>query len=94
MIRSWKSEAAKSILEGKNPGKGFPADLVKATKRRLERLHTADSVEDLRTPPSHRLHKLTGDREGQWSISINDQFRICFVWGATGPEQVEFVDYH
>ncbi len=82
------------ILEGKDPGKGFPADLVKPAKRRLERLHSASTVEDLRSPPSHRLHRLVGDRQGQWSISVNDQFRICFVWGSSGPEQVEFVDYH
>ncbi len=76
------------------PRQGLSPDLVKATKRRLERLHTAAAVEDLRSPPSNRLHKLTGDREGQWSVSINDQFRICFTWGPTGPEDVEFVDYH
>ena len=47
-----------------------------------------------RAPPGHRLHRLGADRAGQWSISVNDQFRICFVWGDHGPEQVEFVDYH
>lgn len=51
-------------------------------------------VEDLAAPPGNRLHKLSGDRGGQWSLSVNDQFRICFVWGANGPEDVEFVDYH
>lgn len=51
-------------------------------------------VEDLRTPPSQRLHKLEGDREGQWSISVNDQFRITFVWSSAGPEEVWFGDYH
>lgn len=94
MIVSWRSEAARLVLDGQNPGKRFPADLIKATRRRLERMNVAKSLEDLRHPPSHRLHKLTGDREGQWSISVNDQFRICFVWGADGPEEVEFVDYH
>jgi proteic killer suppression protein len=54
----------------------------------------AVTVEDLRAPPGHRLHRLGADRAGQWSISVNDQFRICFVWGDHGPEQVEFVDYH
>jgi proteic killer suppression protein len=94
MIQSWKSLAAKAVFEGRDPGKGFPADPVKVTARRLERLNGAVRIEDLRSPPSHRLHKLSDDRAGQWSISVNDQFRICFVWGENGPENVEFVDYH
>ena len=92
MIRSWKSRDARLVFEGRAP-KGFPADLVRAT-RRLERLDAAVTVEDLRAPPGHRLHRLGADRAGQWSISVNDQFRVCFVWGDHGPEQVEFVDYH
>lgn len=94
MIQSWKSAVARLIFEGKDPGKGFPSDLVKATKRRLFQLHTATGVEDLRIPSGNRLHKLEDDREGQWSISVNRQFRICFRWGPHGPEEVEFVDYH
>lgn len=94
MIQSWKSEAARAVFEGRDPGKGFPADLVRMTRRRLFRINEARRIEDLREPPSHRLHRLSRDREGQWSISINDQFRICFVWGESGPEDVEFVDYH
>jgi proteic killer suppression protein len=94
MIKSWKSPAARAVFEGSDPGKGFPADLVKATRRRLERLNAASDVMDLRVPPGHRLHELTDDRAGQWSISVNDQFRICFRWGPEGPEDVEFVDYH
>ncbi len=92
MILSWKSRDARLVFEGRAP-KGFPADLVRAT-RRLERLDAAVTVEDLRAPPGHRLHRLGADRAGQWSISVNDQFRICFIWGDHGPEQVEFVDYH
>jgi proteic killer suppression protein len=93
MIQSWKSDDARLVFEGRVP-KGFPADLAKATRRRLTQLHAAARVEDLRTPPGNRLHKLSDDRDGQWSISVNDQFRICFVWGPEGPEEVEFVDYH
>ena len=93
MIRSWKARDARLVFEGRAP-KGFPADLVRTTRRRLERLDAAVTVEDLRAPPGHRLHRLGADRAGQWSISVNDQFRICFVWGDHGPEQVEFVDYH
>lgn len=93
MIQSWKDEAARTVFEGGLP-KGFPADLTKAARRRLFQLDAAVGVEDLKTPPGNRLHKLSGDREGQWSVSVNNQFRICFRWGAEGPEGVEFVDYH
>ena len=93
MIQSWKTDQARLVFEGHTP-RGFPADLAKATRRRLAQLHAAARVEDLRSPPGNRLHKLSDDREGQWSISVNDQFRICFIWGSEGPEEVEFVDYH
>ncbi len=93
MIQSWKDEATKAVFEGKSP-KGFPADLLKVTRRRLAALQAAVGVADLKVPPGNRLHPLTGDRQGQWSISVNDQFRICFRWGDRGPEDVEFVDYH
>jgi len=93
MIKSWKSPAAREVFEGKVL-KGFPADLAKTTRRRLGYLHAALRLEDLRSPPGNRLHALSGDREGQHSISVNDQFRICFVWTDEGPAEVEFVDYH
>lgn len=93
MIQSWKSKEAQEVFEGRTP-KGFPADLAKATRRRLAALNAANVVEDLRVPPGNRLHALDTDRVGQWSISVNDQFRICFIWGPNGPEAVEFVDYH
>ena len=93
MIVGWNSPAAREVFEGRVP-KGFPADLAKATRRRLGYLHAAARLEDLRSPPGNRLHALTGDREGQHSISVNDQFRICFVWTDEGPAEVEFVDDH
>ena len=93
MIQSWRGSEAKAVFEGRIP-KGFPTDLVKATRRRLAQLDAATEVENLRSPPGNRLHRLSEDRQGQWSISVNDQFRICFVWSEHGPEQVEFVDYH
>ena len=93
-IQSWKSPQAQSVFEGRNPGKGFPADLIKATRRRLQRVDAAVRVEDLQVPPGHRLHQLDGDRAGEWSISVNDQFRITFKWGPAGPEEVWFGDYH
>jgi proteic killer suppression protein len=93
MIQSWKGKVAEAVFKGQSP-KGFPADLLKNARRRLARLDGAIDVQDLRTPPGNRLHQLADDRKGQWSISVNDQFRICFVWGPNGPENVEFVDYH
>ena len=93
MIRSWKGKDAREVFAGRVP-KGFPANLARATRRRLQALDAAAALEDLRVPPGNRLHALTDDRVGQWSISVNDQFRICFVWGVSGPEEVEFVDYH
>ncbi|OXE37477.1 MAG: Killer protein [Phenylobacterium zucineum] len=93
MITSWKSPAAREVFEGRVP-KGFPADLAKAMRCRLGYLHAAARLEDLRSPPGNRLHALTGDRAGQHSISVNDQFRICFVWTNEGLADVECVDYH
>ena len=85
---------AKAIFEGRHPGKGFPPDLVRTTKRKLEMLHAAVSLESLRAPPGNRLEALAGARKGQHSIRVNDQFRLCFVWSEAGPAYVEFVDYH
>ncbi|MDY6808409.1 MAG: type II toxin-antitoxin system RelE/ParE family toxin [Actinomycetota bacterium] len=62
--------------------------------RKLRQVGSAESLDDLRIPPGNRLEALKGDRAGQHSIRINDQWRICFVWVDTGPEEVEIVDYH
>ena len=62
--------------------------------RKLDMIDAAVTLGDLRSPPGNQLEKLSGDRDGQWSIRINDQWRICFKWGDTGPENVEIVDYH
>lgn len=62
--------------------------------RKLDVIDAAVALGDLRSPPGNQLEKLSGDRDGQWSIRINDQWRICFRWGDTGPENVEIVDYH
>ena len=82
------------IAAGLRPGRRFPADLIRATQRKLAMLDAAIRLEDLRAPPANRLEALEGDRAGQHSIRVNDQFRLCFVWTAAGPEAVEFVDYH
>ena len=62
--------------------------------RKLAQLDIAERIEDLRVPPGNRLESLAGDRAGQWSIRINDRFRICFVWVDGNAEEVEIVDYH
>jgi proteic killer suppression protein len=61
---------------------------------RLQRVVAADALADLRVPPSHRLHALRGNRQGQYSIRINDQWRICFVWTEQGAMEIEITDYH
>jgi proteic killer suppression protein len=63
-------------------------------RRKLIQLHAAATLDFLRAPPGNRLEALKGDRAGQHSIRINDQFRVCFVWTAQGPKDVEIVDYH
>jgi proteic killer suppression protein len=93
-IQSWRSDEARAVFEGRSPGKGFPADLVRTLRRRLQQLDAAVAIDDLKTPPGNRLHQLVGDRAGEWSVSVNDQFRVTFRWGDAGPEQVWFGDYH
>lgn len=93
-IVSFKDRLAEGILQGRMPGKGFPADLVRAAKRKLLMLNNARRLDDLRFPPGNRLEALRGDRQGQHAIRLNDQFRLCFVWTDGGPSDVEIVDYH
>lgn len=93
MIRSTKGKLIEQVLAGK-AGKGFPADLFRVAVRKVAMLEAAVNLTDLRVPPANRLETLSGDRAGQHSIRINDQWRICFVWTEAGPENVEIVDYH
>jgi toxin HigB-1 len=93
VIRSFRSKATEAVFNGENP-KSFPADLVRVARRKLRYLNAADDLGDLASPPGNRLEALVGNRKGQHSIRINDQFRICFVWSAEGPADVEIVDYH
>ena len=93
MIQSTKGKRAANAVQGKY-GKGFPRDLVKRSRAMLTALDAAVVVEDLRFPPSNHLEELKGDRAGQHSVRINGQWRICFFWTATGPTDVEFIDYH
>ena len=93
MIRSLRNRATEAVFNGECP-KGFPADLVNVARRKLRYLNAAAELNDLGSPPGNRLEALKGDRKGQHSIRINDQFRVCFVWTAEGPAKVEIVDYH
>ena len=93
MIRSFRDKTTETVFHGERP-KGFPADLVNVARRKLRYLNAAADLGDLRSPPGNRLEALAGDRKGQHSIRINDQFRLCFVWTAEGPAEVEIVDYH
>ncbi len=93
-IQSFKDERAKAISEGEHPGKRFPADLIRVARRKMAMLKDATSLNDLRFPPGNRLEALSGDRQGQHSIRVNDQFRLVFIWTDTGPADVEFIDYH
>ncbi len=70
------------------------APFAKVLMRKLRMLDAAKELYDLRVPPGNRLEALHGDREGQYSIRINDRFRICFIWTEDGPQNIEIVDYH
>jgi toxin HigB-1 len=94
MIRSFKDRKAEAIFKRRSPGKGFPPDLIRVARRKLVMLNRAKVLQDLRSPPSTYLEALKGDRAGQHSIRINDQWRVCFVWTGGDAEGVEIVDYH
>jgi toxin HigB-1 len=93
MIRGFKDAKTEAVFNGEIP-KGFPADLGSVARRKLRYLNAAIHLNDLRVPPANRLEALKGDRRGQHSIRVNDQFRVCFVWTPEGPMNVEIVDYH
>lgn len=92
MIQSFKGKKTKQLFEGKRISE-FQA-FTRQAEKRLRVLDAADTLEALRMMPSNRFKALGGDRKGQYSIRINDQWRICFEWDDAGPEQVEIVDYH
>jgi proteic killer suppression protein len=93
MIRSFADKETELIWNGLRSRK-LPQDIQDRALVRLKMLNSAASLDDLRNPPSNRLHELTEDRAGQHSISINMQWRICFVWNDGAAESVEIVDYH
>jgi proteic killer suppression protein len=93
MIRSFRDKDSERLFH-REPVKKFTAVLQRAALRKLALLNAAESLQDLRVPPGNRLEKLVGDRKGQHSIRINDQWRICFRWSAGDAHDVEITDYH
>ncbi|MGZ0710417.1 type II toxin-antitoxin system RelE/ParE family toxin (plasmid) [Coraliomargarita sp. W4R53] len=93
MIRSFGSKDTERIWHEQYV-KRVERTVQRATLRKLELIHAAKGLEDLRIPPGNRLEQLVGDRRGQQSIRVNAQWRICFVWREGGAEDVELVDYH
>ncbi len=92
-IRSIKGKLAAAILSGDGM-KGVPSSLAKRARDKLVVLDEAESLDELRHPPGNRLEALRGDRSGQWSIRVNDQWRICFRWENGDAYEAEVVDYH
>lgn len=93
MIRSFKSPEARRLFHRERV-KRLPRSIQRAALRKLRMLHRATQLQDLRVPPANRLEALKGDRAGQYSIRINDQYRVCFEWRSGDAFQVEIVDYH
>ena len=92
MILSFKCKETQALFEGKTV-KRFRA-FASIAERKLAQLHAAQTLDFLRSPPGNNLEALKGDRKGQHSIRVNDQWRVCFVWTKAGPTNVEIVDYH
>ncbi len=92
MIRSFKDGGTEILANGGRVMRFIQIEAV--ARRKLRQLQIAESLDDLRVPPGNRLEALRGDRVGQYSVRINDRYRVCFRWTAAGAEDVQIVDYH
>ena len=93
MIKSFRGREAETIFNRRR-SRRVPPDIHGVALRKLRMVNNAETLEDLRVPPANRLEKLKGEREGQWSIRINDQWRVCFEWKEGHAYNVEIADYH
>jgi len=97
MIRKFGTQGTEDVFNGRNSKaarKICPRELWAVAARKLDQLDSAEALDDLKVPPGNRLEALSGDKRGEYSIRINGQYRICFSWTDSGPDQVEIVDYH
>lgn len=97
MIASFKDGGTSDVFNGKNSKdarKTCPTDILKVARRKLDQINQAVELDDLRAPPANHLEKLAHDRQGQHSIRINNQYRVCFTWTDAGATGVEIIDYH
>jgi proteic killer suppression protein len=93
MIKGFKDREAERLFN-REPSRKLAPEVQRAGLRKLRMLHQAKTLEDLRVPPGNRLEALKGNRSGQYSIRINDRWRICFIWEQGDVYEVEIVDYH
>jgi proteic killer suppression protein len=93
MIKSFKGKETEKVYRREGSNK-LPRDIQQVALRKLRMINNAKNLNDLRIPPANRLEKLMGDREGQYSVRINDQWRICFTWQGGDASDVEIADYH
>lgn len=97
MIVSFKNQATEDIFNGKSSKiarKLCPQSLWKVARRKLDQLDSVLNIDELKVPPGNRLESLSGNRKGEFSIRINEQYRVCFKWSESGPFDVEITDYH
>ena len=97
MIQSFRNKGTEDIFNGlnsKDARRTCPQSLWDVATRKLDQLDSVIQLNELRIPPNNKLESLKGDRKGQYSIRINDQYRICFIWSESGPDKAEITDYH